>query len=245
LNTLNARPSSALLLANLEIFVANSDTPITEIDLAAKRKIFTNIFNWIHLRNTERVLWLCGGELSSSIAIAVTKSLQIHSQILAGNFCEDCRGTRWTTHQLVLATAVQCAEQLCEAREIFELAFDRVDMDDHSACHYENLVVEPLNQLTEILLPRLQRTMVILFHTLSDTVSEELVEFLGTKATLFPSWVRILVVSKSEYGGVPQEILSIHSTGHVRRDIQVSFTPIDQFNKVGTSYLRTHGKFFT
>jgi hypothetical protein len=192
LNRSEARPQISLLLkgsypARLSVHdLGNSD---------AKRWVDDKVSAWT---DVERFLEIRSGLGYLDITSEMQDNLSRRSMLLA------VAGGGTGLSDIVLSIAAQCAEQLCEARELFLEAFQTFDWDDTSVDWFNYLIAAPLQQLTEILLPRRQRTMAIVVHGVQKS---DLTAYLAATLERLPVWVKLVVIYQTEDANISPPML--------------------------------------
>jgi serine/threonine protein kinase len=127
----------------------------------------------------------------------VANTLSRSGQSLAVYHCApDLSASQFENH-LTMSVAAQCAAELFEARRLFIGAFQTIDWSSESSRSMENLVVEPLFELTEILHPRQPRTMSIVVNSrdrFDSPHNSAIVEYLVRLSNMLPDWVKLVLV---------------------------------------------------
>jgi hypothetical protein len=192
LSKIASRPLISSLFKNPEVL--NEDRRLlhgTEIHTETKKLIMHEVRSFVKLPKTDhpRLLWMYSGSLSCPVVFAIAEALRLHSRLLCLCFSDSVSGGRRTVLDLTVSMAAQCAENLWDGRECVIKALETVGADSS----FEDLVAAPIEQLTNILLPREPSSRIILLHsTAGNRVWLE--AFLTSHLKQLPGWVKIIVV---------------------------------------------------
>lgn len=160
--------------------------------------ILQRIKEWLYNPQGSKVFWLTGGPGVGKTAISVWLSCKQLPEIHAWHLCQHSDSITSNPKNCILSLAYYLSTHL---PDYFE-KLNNINIEEFVNLNSMNvntlftrLLIEPLNEI-----PPLDKPVIILIDAIDEASSENgentLAKFIGSKFSLFPPWIRLLVTSR-------------------------------------------------